>query len=220
MIVVFGQRVEAEALGDALHAPRLRHRLEATHEQLARVFLVVGAFVLHAQHRQVARQAVDGLGDDVEVLGGVQGHGHADVGRQAVRPHAGAEHHGVRCNVAGFGFDADGAPFSTRMRSTLVFSKIFAPRCLAPLASACVVSIGLVWPSPGRKMPPTTSPTSSNGQRSLISPGVSSSMRRPNVLPIDAPRCSSSSRAAVLATLIEPFCLNPVAWPVSASSEW
>ena len=45
-------------------------------------------------------------------------------------------------------------------------------------------------------------------------------MRRPNVLPIDAPRFSSSSRAAVFATLMEPFCLNPVAWPVSASSEW
>ncbi len=45
-------------------------------------------------------------------------------------------------------------------------------------------------------------------------------MRRPNVLPIEAPRCNSSSRAAVFATLMEPFCLNPVAWPVSASSEW
>ena len=95
------------------------------------------------------------------------------------------------------------------MRSTLVFSKIFAPRCLAPLASACVVSIGLVWPSLGRKMPPTTSLTSSSGQRSLISPGVSSSIRRPKVLPIEAPRLSSSRRAAVFATLIEPFCLKP-----------
>jgi hypothetical protein len=31
-------------------------------------------------------------------------------------------------------------------------------------------------------------------------------------------RCNSSSRAAFSATAIEPFCLKPVAWPVSASS--
>jgi hypothetical protein len=99
-----------------------------------------------------------------------------------------------------------------------VFSKMRAPRILAPFASACVTSIGFVWPSFRMKMPPTMSPTSSSGQRSLISPGEISLISRPKFLPIDAPRRSSSSRAAVFATLIDPFCLNPVACPVSASS--
>ena len=35
---------------------------------------------------------------------------------------------------------------------------------------------------------------------------------------IEAPRFSSSNRSALSARLIEPFCLNPVACPVSASS--
>ena len=36
---------------------------------------------------------------------------------------------------------------------------------------------------------------------------------------IEAPRFSSSNRSPLRARLIEPFCLNPVACPVSASSE-
>ena len=134
MIEVFGQRVEAEAFGNALHAPRLGHRLEAADQQLAGVFLVVGAFVLHAQHRQVARQAVDGLGDDVEMLGSVQGHGHADVGRQLVRPHARAQDHGVRGNVAAIGVDADGA--------TLLDADAFDLRVLEDLRAALPGALG------------------------------------------------------------------------------
>ncbi len=41
-------------------------------------------------------------------------------------------------------------PLLTRMDSTAMFSKTFAPRIVAPLMSAIVVSIGLVWPSRGR----------------------------------------------------------------------
>ena len=81
VVVVFRQRVEAEVLRDALHAPRLGHRLEAAHENLAGIFLVVRAFVLHAQHRQVRRHAFQRLGHDVKVFGGVQRHRYAGFTR-------------------------------------------------------------------------------------------------------------------------------------------
>ena len=104
------------------------------------------------------------LGDDVEMLGRVQRHRHADGGRQLARPHAGGEHDGRRratgpCSV----ITPTARPCSTRMRSTLTPSTIRAPRWRAPLAKACVVSIGLACPSLGRNTPPTASPTSSSG---------------------------------------------------------
>ena len=55
MIHVLGQAVEAEGLRDAAHPPGLGHRLEGADQQLAGVLLVVGAFVGHPQHRQLAR---------------------------------------------------------------------------------------------------------------------------------------------------------------------
>ena len=56
MLEVLRQLVEAEVLGNAVHAPGLGHRLEGAEHHLAGIFLVVGAFVGHAQHRQT-RQA-------------------------------------------------------------------------------------------------------------------------------------------------------------------
>ena len=47
---------------------------------------------------------------------------------------------------------------------------------------------GLVWPSLGRNMPPTRSSTASSGQRSLISPGDSTSIRKAERL---AHRCAA-----------------------------
>ena len=109
-------------------------------------------------------------------------------------------------------------PPSTRMRSTFVCSKIFAPRIRAPLAKAWVVSMGLVCPSFGRNTPPTTSDVSIRGYSELISSAVRRFTSKPKLFPIDAPRLNSSNRACVFATPMEPFCLKPVAWPVSASS--
>ena len=57
MVHVLGQLVEAEVLGDAVHAPGLGVGLEGAQQQLAGVLLVVGALVGIAQHRQVGRQA-------------------------------------------------------------------------------------------------------------------------------------------------------------------
>ena len=53
MVEVLRQLVEAEILGDAVHAPGLRLRLEGADQQLAGVLLVVGAGVHVAQTGRV-----------------------------------------------------------------------------------------------------------------------------------------------------------------------
>ena len=85
MVEILRQLVEAEILADAVHAPGLGHRLEGAEHHLAGVFLVVGAFVRHAQHRQ-ARQARDRLGDEVEMLAGMQRQGDARTARRGRAP--------------------------------------------------------------------------------------------------------------------------------------
>jgi hypothetical protein len=90
VVDVLGELVEGEVLGDAGHAPGLGLRLECADEELARVLLVVGAFVGHAQHRQVRRQAGDLLCHDVEVLAGVERNGGARHQADLTRPHPGA----------------------------------------------------------------------------------------------------------------------------------
>ena len=89
MLEVLRQLVEAEIFADAVHAPGLGHRLEGAEHHLAGVFLVVGALVRHAQHRQ-PRQARDRLGDQVEMLAGMQRDVDAGHGAELARPHAGA----------------------------------------------------------------------------------------------------------------------------------
>ena len=89
MVHVLGQLVEAEILADAVHAPGLGHRLEGAEHHLAGVLLVVGAFVRHAQHRQPG-EAGDRLGDEIEMLAGVQRDGDAVLRAELARPHAGA----------------------------------------------------------------------------------------------------------------------------------
>ena len=48
-------------------------------------------------------------------------------------------------------------------------------------------------------MPPSTSAVCSNGTRALTSAAVTVSTRRPNTLAMEALRCSSSKRSAVVA---------------------
>jgi hypothetical protein len=76
MLEILGQLVELESFGDAVHAPGLGLGLEGAEHHLAGIFLVVGAFVGHAQHGQAGRPG-DRLGDDVEMLAGVQRQRHA-----------------------------------------------------------------------------------------------------------------------------------------------
>ena len=107
---VLGQRIEAERLRDAVHAPGLGDGLEAADEQLAGVLLVVRTFVVDAQHRQVRRYALDGLGDDVEMLRGVQRDRDPRRTAELPRPHAGADDDRIRRDVTRLGVDADRPP--------------------------------------------------------------------------------------------------------------
>ncbi|CAI8290488.1 MAG: Uncharacterised protein [Rhodospirillaceae bacterium] len=101
MVEVLGQLVEAEIFGNARHPPGLGLGLEGAEHHLARVFLVVRALVRHPQHRHLG-QALDRLGDDVEVFAGVQRYGHPGHGGEVARPHAPAVHHHVGVDAAGF----------------------------------------------------------------------------------------------------------------------
>ena len=49
----------------------------------------------------------------------------------------------------------------------------------------------------------------------MISPVEMTFTSSPKFFAIEAPRISSSNRPCVSAMVIEPFCLKPVAWPVS-----
>jgi len=113
VIHVAGQLVEAEVLGDAVHAPGPGVALEGAQEDLAGVLLVVGAAVRVAQHRQVGRQAVDRVGQDVIVLAGVKRHPDASHEPHLAGPHAGAVDHVVGGDLALVGRDA-GDPRSAR----------------------------------------------------------------------------------------------------------
>src|SRR5688500_4892404 len=87
-------------LGYAVGGPRLRHRLEGADQQLARIFLVIGAFIGDAHHRHAARQLLYRFGHDVEMLRRMERDVDADRPAQAARPHARRYHDPVRLNGA------------------------------------------------------------------------------------------------------------------------
>ena len=78
MVPILFQQLEFERVGNRVGThPRLGLRLEAADDQPADLLLEVGVAVRVAQDRHVGVHAVDRLGDDVEVLGGVQRDVHA-----------------------------------------------------------------------------------------------------------------------------------------------
>ena len=100
MVEIFGQLVEAEILRDARHAPGLGDRLEGADQQLAGILLEIGLLVRHPQGRQVAGQARNALGQDVEMLAGMQRHIHPGHAADRMPPHAGAVDHVVGDDIA------------------------------------------------------------------------------------------------------------------------
>ena len=88
MVKILGKRVELEILGNAVHAPGLGIRLKSAKQDLACVFLVVGALVRHPQHRQIRGEPVDAFGHDVKVLAGMKRHGDAGLGADLTGPHS------------------------------------------------------------------------------------------------------------------------------------
>ena len=109
-------------------------------------------------------------------------------------------------------------PFSMRIAVTGQSSTMRTPPMRAPLASACVTSDGLAWPSLGRKTAPTRSAASIGGQSFCASAGDRTSTASPKLCAVVAWRSSSVMRSLLQASRSPPLRFQPVAWPVSASS--
>ena len=101
---------------------------------------------------------------------------------------------------------------------TAVSSKILAPRARAPLTSAAQRSDGLTRPSSGDQTAPITSSWFIRGQRSLASPGETDRAETPNRRASASWRLMWVRRSGLVAMESEPVLIQPVAWPVSASS--
>ena len=74
-------------------------------------------------------------------------------------------------------------------------------------------------PSPGSHTPPTRSSVRMIGQRAPASAAVISSASTSNARASDAVRRTCVMRASVRATVMLPQRFQPVAWPVSFSSD-
>ena len=101
-------------ISDGRH-PRLGDRLEAADHQPAHLLLEVGVAVGVPQDRQVGVQPVDLVGDDVEVLGGVQRDGDADLVAQRLGPLAGAVDDHLGLDVAAVGAHPGDPPAAGRL---------------------------------------------------------------------------------------------------------
>ena len=105
-IPVVRQQLELEVLGyPATVARALQPRrgvgLEAAHQQPAHLFLEVDVAVGIAHHREVANDAGNHVGDDIEVLAREERHGHAHATAHLARPLAAAQHDDVGRDRAG-----------------------------------------------------------------------------------------------------------------------
>jgi hypothetical protein len=107
VIPVLLQQLELERVGDRIRRnPGLGLGFEAPDDQAADLLLEVGVAVRVAQHRQVGVDALERLGDDVEVLRRVQRHGHPGHRADLLGPLAGAVDHDLRLDVPVVGADA------------------------------------------------------------------------------------------------------------------
>ncbi len=102
---------------------------------------------------------------------------------------------------------------------TLTPSMIAAPPMRAPFASDCVRSVGFALPSPGMYTAPARSSVRRIGAIRPASAGVTNSNSMPKLLARAICRFISVSRSGVFATLRLPQRFQPVASPVSASSD-
>ncbi len=91
MVEILGQLVKFEIRWNAIQRPGFGVWLKGSKQDLACVFFIIGAFVRHAQDRQLL-QPLNGFGDDIEMLAGLKRHIHAQHLPHLAPPHAGAVH--------------------------------------------------------------------------------------------------------------------------------
>lgn len=90
-------------------SPRLGVLLEATEQDFARVLFVVGLLVGDEENGKIARQVRQLLGDNVEMLGGVEGKRYAAQRGEIARPHSAGDDHLIGADFALIGDRADSA---------------------------------------------------------------------------------------------------------------
>ena len=98
VVKILGQGIKFKVLGNAIHAPGFGFRLERSQQNLAGIFLVIGTFIRYAQNRQIGCQPVNTLGDNVEMLAGMQRHRYAGLCPDFACPHATGIHHIISFN--------------------------------------------------------------------------------------------------------------------------
>ena len=194
MVPVLGQLAEFEVVGDAVHAPRLGHRLERADQELAGVLLDVDAAVRIAQHRQVRRHLGHRLGQHVEVLAGVQRHAHPGHAPDRAAPHAGAVDHHLGADRAELGLDA-GHP-AVRLGDAGDPAALDDPGAvLARALGQRLGDVDRVGLAVGRDVDGAGEVADLDQRVQLLaSPGVSSWTSRPQARPIAAWRLSSVRR--------------------------
>ena len=106
MVPVLGQEAEFERLVQHSGRDRLAHRLETADQQAAAVVADVEMAVMVRQGRQVAGDAFDRPGQQVEMLAGEQWHPGAGHGADLARPQPGAQCNGIAHDDALPGLDA------------------------------------------------------------------------------------------------------------------
>ncbi|CAB4737336.1 unannotated protein [freshwater metagenome] len=111
VVPVLVQQLELERVRELVgRDPGLRHRLEPADDEPADLLLHIGVAVGVAEDRHHPIDALDLVGHDVEVLGGVQRHVHAGHRADGLRPLPRAVHDDAGLDVALIGADAgDGA---------------------------------------------------------------------------------------------------------------
>ena len=201
-----------------LDVPGLRHVFEQADHDLAGFFADVGAAARIAQDRQLRVHAGDGLRDQVVVLRGLQRDVDARQPTDLARPHAGAIDDDLVAMRPRSVCTAVTRPPSRSIAVTGHLSNMRTPARRAPLASACVTSVGLTRPSlesgrrpeRHRRMPAATA--AAPRRRSISSHSI------PQLCAARKPRRISSALAGVSASWIDPHSIRPVACPVSDSS--
>ena len=106
VVPVLGQQLEGEVLAETVRVDGSRARLEAADQQAARIVTDVEMPVVIRQRRHVARDAVDRLGEQVEVLARPDRNLDPGHGGCLAAPQARAERDGVAAYRAPRGLDA------------------------------------------------------------------------------------------------------------------